>query len=199
MGRRKILTLGIILGFVVSSMIAWLVLSQDPSSLEPQLRAAWDDAIGEAEQMRVRILCELDHQELLRAGREVLSRIPPAVLQERPLEPGERRSLEFFQIPPDIPRPEIIRSLRPNGFVVTSRGYLSMEMHGGMDHFGLYVYPEGYKTQGSDYYGDRQLIPGLWYYDDGYLHNPNYDKRIDALIEAHRARSEIVTDEPARQ
>jgi hypothetical protein len=63
-------------------------------------------------------------------------------------------------------------------------------MHGGMDHFGVKIYPEDFKKP-RDYfeYGDRELLPGLWYYDDGYLNNPEYDKRIDELIEKHKKNS----------
>ena len=32
-------------------------------------------------------------------------------------------------------------------------------------------------------YGDKELIPRLWYYDDGYRDNPEYDKKIETLIQ----------------
>ena len=62
-----------------------------------------------------------------------------------------------------------------------------MEMHGGMTHFGVRIYPEDYKKPDRYFkYVDRELLPGLWYYDDGYIHNPKYDKRIDTLIEENK-------------
>ena len=33
-------------------------------------------------------------------------------------------------------------------------------------------------------YGDRKLLDGLWYYDDGYKGDPNsFDKKIDRILE----------------
>jgi hypothetical protein len=66
-------------------------------------------------------------------------------------------------------------------------------MHGGWDHikremshFGVNIYPEDFKEpKGNFKYGDRELLPGLWYYDEGYLRNPEFDKIIEKLIEEH--------------
>ena len=64
-----------------------------------------------------------------------------------------------------------------------------MEMHGGMDHFGVRIYPEDFNEPDRYFkYVDRELLPGLWYYDDGYIHNPEYDKRIDTLIEENKKK-----------
>ena len=34
---------------------------------------------------------------------------------------------------------------------------------------------------------NKELIPGLWYYDDGY-ENPNFFKKIDELIQKNKYR-----------
>ena len=62
-----------------------------------------------------------------------------------------------------------------------------LAMAGGLDHFGLIAYSEDYKPWQSDFqYGDRELIPGLWYYDEGYSEyskGPSkYDEIIDSVI-----------------
>lgn len=133
-----------------------------------------------AQHRRVVILCDTDHQALLKAGREILSKIP----KDR-FHPHSDGGIDsgIFSVPEGIQIPQAIKDLK-SGFVIDYDGYLRIEMHGGMDHFGVKIYPEDYKKP-RDYfkYGDRELLPGLWYYDDGYLHNPEYDKRIDELIE----------------
>ena len=60
-----------------------------------------------------------------------------------------------------------------------------LEMHGGFVHFGFWAYSKSFKEPYPNYkYGARQLIDGLWYYDDGYSDdNPRYKKKVDAWIE----------------
>ncbi len=199
MKRKRMLALGIFLILAIGGATAWLVSSRDLSSLEAVVFAFWEDSIRQAQQARVRLLCESNHQKLLRAGREILSAIPPEAYADPALAPGEVRGFNLVQIPPNVSRPEAIRNLRARGTMLTSYGYLLVEMHGGMDHFGLYIYPENFKPPDPDFkYGDRQLIPGLWYYDHGYLNNPSYDQRIDALIETHKAEAWDTSDRPTR-
>ena len=33
--------------------------------------------------------------------------------------------------------------------------------------------------------GDRKLLEGLWYYDDEYRIDPNYDREVDAILKEH--------------
>jgi hypothetical protein len=142
--------------------------------------------VHQAQHRRVMLLCDPDHQALLKAGREILSEIP----KDR-FHPHSDGGIDsgIFSVPEGIQIPQAIKDLK-SGYVVDYDGYLRIEMHGGMDHFGVKIYPEDFKKP-DDYfeYGDRELLPGLWYYDDGYLHNPEYDKRIDELIEKHKKNS----------
>ena len=84
-----------------------------------------------------------------------------------------------------------------------------MEMMGGLDSFGVYAYPEGYeKPPHTTALGDKKLINGLWYYDDGYNVNPEeYDKQItgpemtaaleqemDSVENGETKRTEVVDD-----
>lgn len=131
----------------------------------------------QAQRMRARVLCKTDHQVLLEACREVLTWTD--------LEPGRRYLIRSAPRRPEVSEfPQAIIDLAPNYVSVHRDGYMKLEMHGGMDHFGVYAYPEDYQKLFHNFeYRDRKLIEGLWYYDDGYLHNPEYDKRIDALIQ----------------
>lgn len=144
-----------------------------------------------AQRRRVLLLCKTDHQALLKAGREILSKIPKDRLNN-PYADGGIYS-HSLNVPEGIQIPQAIKDLK-SSYVVRYEVndsylsiYLSLEMHGGMDHFGVKIYPEDFKKP-RDYfeYGDRELLPGLWYYDIEYLHNPEYDKRISKLIDEHK-------------
>ncbi len=125
-----------------------------------------------------RLLCETDHEALLAACQALLHRV-----EAGKLEPGKYS----FGANPDsetarFPKP--IVDLGPNCvYVEASR--IMIEMMGGFDHYGVTVYREDYDgTHFAGFkYGDKELIPGLWYYDDGYDENPRYGKQIDALLE----------------
>jgi len=144
-------------------------------------------AIKQSQQRRVLLLCKTEHHALLKAGREILSQVPKDILNP---QPNGIRHIGDIGLPSGVDIPQAIRDLKPRGCLVSLDGYLTLEMHGGMDHFGVQIYPEDFKEPeelGSNFkYGDRELLPGLWYYDEGYLYGPEeYDKRIDELIEEH--------------
>jgi hypothetical protein len=131
---------------------------------------------------RERLLCETDYQAVLDAGRELLRRFgeEPAVYVVN----GGHRSPEVSEFP------KAILDLAPESIKVTGDGYLIIEMFGnGMDHCGAFLYAEGFeKANPGLRLGDRMLIPGLWYYDDGYTYDPRYDKEVDKLIAKRRTR-----------
>ena len=143
-------------------------------------RMYWLHSIEEAQRLRVRLLCNTDHEALLTAGREVLSQVP----REEQTHNGDRVR-GYLPLPKGVRIPQTIRNLRPRGILVNKEGYLTLEMHGGMAHFGVRIYPKGFEQTGPPFfcYGHRKLAEGLWYYDDGYDTNPEYDKIIDQLME----------------
>lgn len=158
-----------------------------------------DDAHRHAHLRRVLLLCNTDHQVLLKAGREILSQNPKDRLLLNP-PPDEIRHLDSlkFVLPKEVQIPQAIRDIEPYVCLISYDGCLTVEMHGGWDHikremshFGVNIYPEDYKEPERNFkYGDRELLPGLWYYDEGYLRNPEYDKWIEGLIEEHKGTSD---------
>jgi len=87
---------------------------------------------------------------------------------------------------PEVSRfPKPILDLKPNYVYIDENdsGRVMLEMGGGFAHFGVLAYTEDYHKPSWSEYGDRELVPGLWYYDDGYENNPEYDTTIEALIE----------------
>jgi hypothetical protein len=177
MSRHTGIAMGVISALVLLTLV-WIAFSTLPRS-NFVLRMMAKRGAQEAQRLRVRLLCETDHQALLHAGRDVLAQV---LIQN--VAPDGRRMGGDIAIPPRVRLPQAIRVLRPHGMVANYDGYLTIEMHGGMTHFGVRVYPTDFNEPGPDFrYGDRRLLDGLWYYDEGYLfHAEEYDKRIDTLI-----------------
>jgi len=141
----------------------------------------WIQAIHQAQQRRVLLLCKTDHQALLKAGREILSHESvKKILRDKHGVAG------VFPVPRGVRIPQAILDLRPHTVVIDYDGYLFIEMHGGMDHFGVRISPEGFKEPRSMAMEGRKLLEGLVYYDEGYDFNPEYDKRIGALLQKRR-------------
>jgi len=84
--------------------------------------------------------------------------------------------------------PKPIIDLAPNLVIIDEYGGVSLDMMGGFDHFGVSFYPVDYKKPPFVGFklGDKELIDGLWYYDDGYEGNPRYQKKIDALLQKRK-------------
>ena len=184
MKKQWKITLGIVAPIMLLGLIVYYFLFFSRSIFV--LEILWDHGIRQAQRRRVLLLCNTDYQALLNAGREILSRVPKDSLNPRP---DGIRHLGDIGVPKGVEIPQAIRDLKPRGCLISLDGYLTLEMHGGMDHFGVRIYPEDYKEPDRYFkYGDRELLPGLWYYDDGYLHNPEYDKRINELIEKNKKK-----------
>lgn len=201
MKANKKIVLGIIVAVVVLALIASQIFRMNSYfhrwSLD-RVTALMEKAVKDAHQhahfRRVLLLCETDHQALLKAGREILSHFPKDRLLLNP-PPDEIRHLDIlkFVLPKEVQIPQAILDLKPYVCLISHDGYLTVEMHGGWDHikremshFGVNIYPEDFKESDRNFkYGDRELIPGLWYYDEGYLRNPEFDEIIQKLIEEH--------------
>jgi hypothetical protein len=170
---RAVLIAGaVILGGAVVGLVTYSILARQ-GPLVSDVGTFWDQAIADAHKARLRLLQETDLPSLLAAGREILRQVP--------ISEADRRVVGILPTPKGAGRSEVIRRLAPRGLVVSTRGYLQVEMHGGMDHFGVRIYPADFNApEPSQYfhYGDRELIPGLWYYDDIYRTDRGYDKQV---------------------
>ena len=98
-----------------------------------------------------------------------------------------RYYLSGFRSLPVVPEfPQPIMDLAPN-YVYIQDGYVKLEMYGGMDHLGVCAYPEDFEKPYTAFeYGNRELIEGLWYYDDEYFNNSTYDKKIELLLQKRK-------------
>jgi len=125
-------------------------------------------------QRRIHLLCETDYQALLDACIELSKKV----------DKGELTAGKWYIIRrnPDAEMygfPKVILDLAPSYIIIKSDGNVIMEMLGGFNHFGISVSPN---VSEKPVFGDRELIPGLWYYDDNYNEDPKYDQKIDRLI-----------------
>lgn len=132
-------------------------------------------------QKTVRLLSETDHQALLEACRKLSREIDQGNL----LAPY--RYLVGFEPSPEITRfPQVILDLEPLFVDTWPDGRIGVGMSGGIYHYGVRAYPENYKKPSDDFeFGDKKIIDGLWYYEDGY--NP---KRIESLLKKGKRRRE---------
>ncbi len=129
--------------------------------------------------LRTRLLCETDHQALLDACRELSRQVKSGKLEPRSYSVRRRPDPEVVQFP------ETIRGLRPDHVAIDRiDGHVNIMMSAGWDNFGMYAYPEDFKERFPSEYHDRELLKGLWYYDDLYKHGgrDGYDKEIDAML-----------------
>ena len=145
----------------------------------------WDEVLfiwtmaREDRQGHVRLLCKTDHKDLLDACRELSRRVATEDLKD-----GK------YYVRSD-PHPEVagfpkpILDLGPNCVFIDCNGRVMLEMMGGLNHFGVSAYSEDYKKPPFVGFklGDKKLIDGLWYYDEGYEGNPRYQKKIDAMLQ----------------
>ena len=71
-------------------------------------------------------------------------------------------------------------------------------MYTGWWPFGVWAFPKGYQKPSAGY-GDRELLEGLWYYEDGYSTHPDaYDKRIDELLSKNKTLKRAAPESETR-
>lgn len=140
------------------------------------------EAYNERKIMKMRLF-ETDFEVLLEACRELSNCVIAGDLESGQyyIRTHPERQAEHF--------PKVILDLSPVHVYIDENdsGRVMLPMAAGLDHFGVTAYTEDYmKSNPKQKYGDRELIPGLWYYDDGYLDDPEYEKKIYKLIKEHK-------------
>lgn len=175
--KRIVIALLIVLGIAFVLGVPLPILVPQPQVVAFILGGLWY-----AEHARVRLLCETDHQELLEACRELSRRAAKGELK-----PGDYHVL-IEPSPEASTFPQPILDLKPSYVYIYEDGGVRLEMLGGLGHFGVQAYPKEFNEPYANFrYGDRELIPGLWYYDDAHDDNPNYaKKKIEALLQKRK-------------
>jgi len=133
--------------------------------------------IGSERKRRVKLLYETNHDELRAACEELSRRVMAGSL--RP----DMYSLRVDRAPEVAQFPQVILDLKPVAVTLSQDGTVTVVMIGGFDHWGVVFYPDDYKIQTPDGLplGNKELIDGLWYYDDGYRERSDWQQRLDSL------------------
>jgi len=145
--------------------------------------APWDTileyvCVQKTELLRIRLLSGANHLALLEAGRAILGQVSKDYLDTSKLQP-----VGDLPLPRGVCVPQAIRDLRPRGIYLNCDGYLTIEMHGGIDHFGVCIYPDDFREPCVGFkYGDRELLKGLWYYDENYRYGSRYDETVQEML-----------------
>jgi hypothetical protein len=132
------------------------------------------------EEQRIQLLCNTNYQALLEACRGLSKQV----------ESGELESNIYYMTnsthQPVVSRfSPLILNLNPAYVVLDGNGCVIIAI----SRFGVRAYSEDYKKPRPDFvYGDKELIPGLWYFDEDYKDNPKYQKKIDNLIQIGKSK-----------
>ena len=177
MKRSKKIFLKIILGVVITVFVGLVLCILYHILLPLYIRGFMFLSVKKDLQKQVRLLSETDHQILLEACRQLSKRHARQELESGTYYIGHDQGPKASSFPTTI------LNLKPSYVFIDDDGWVKLEMIGGLGHFGIIAYPEGYEKPSWSEYGDKELIPGLWYYDEGYKDNPKYRERIDALIQ----------------
>jgi hypothetical protein len=138
--RRAFAVLSVVvLGLPVFLCMTWAVRTH-------LFWSSWARGLNDETERRQRlILYQADHRAVLEAGRQMLA-----------------DSNAFRSYPATESLPKVLRDLEPGDVLIADdRSSINVEMGGGFFHFGYTIYRDD--SAGS---GEKQLIPGLWYYSE---------------------------------
>lgn len=160
----------VVITSVLAAVVYWRMIVGPPTAAGLQ-----------AKRLRQELLCKTDLNALLEACRVLSKRV----------RTGELSPATYWvrAHPHSVATgfPEIIILLRPAYVRISEDGVVRLEMGDRWGAFGVYAYPNGYEKHfPNPKYGDRQLLDGLWYYDDNYLYLSNYDEEIDTIVKSCR-------------
>jgi len=130
-----------------------------------------------------KLLCKTDYKLLLEACREL-----PVPIEKPARIYYSAKSISKY--PPEgmsnISK-RIIIGLKPTLIFVDDIGRMVIDMGNSHWSFGIYAYSKDFNEPFTGfYYGDRELVTGLWYYDEQYEYKTGYGEEIEALIQKNK-------------
>ena len=136
------------------------------------------------QESRVRLLGKTDRAALLSACQELSRQVAAGELA-----PG-RYARHGDRWDPAFELPEVIRELRPSLLRIHADGRVVVGMAAGLSNISAIAYPDGYREGSAGFhYGDRELIPNLWYCDMEYQRKPDHDEVVDEILRRHGGQS----------
>ena len=142
-------------------------------------------AFVKVQDRRERLLCETDYHILLDACRELSKRNATGDLKSDIYWVRKDKEPKASQF--NFPR--VIMDTEPLFVEIIDEGIVRLEM-AGLPMYGVTAFPN-IPTKPLPF-GDVELIPGLWYYDEDYnnFKHPKHKKRIDAMIQRGEKKQE---------
>lgn len=119
---------------------------------------------------KIRIIYQVDHPTLLDDCRDIIRKANQGIVSEGFYLIKNNEQLDF---------PESILSIEPFR-VSVNKDYILITIHRRFGHFGVTAFASDDRNP-SFVRADKELIKGLWYFDDGYHKLENYDEVIEAL------------------
>ena len=135
------------------------------------------------ESRRPVLLYMTDHQVLLEACREISKSVTSGEIEIDYNRTYYRNSGDLDLEKKLFPKP--ILDLLPSQVYIEKNGLVVITMSP-VVLYGVRAYPEGFK---GPYYGDIELIPGLWYFDQDFVSHPEHKKEIEELLKKKRKES----------
>ena len=138
--------------------------------------------IKRMESRRPVLLYQTDHQALLEACREISKRVTSGEIKVEHNHTYYKHSGDLDPEKKLFPKP--ILDLTPSQVYIENNGMVGIIMSPVVP-YGVRVYPFGVKR---GYYGDLELIPGLWYFDQDFVSHPEHKKEIEELLKKRKVR-----------
>jgi hypothetical protein len=158
----------LILLIVIIFVAVWFILS----TILPFGYMAY--AAKDVKKRKINLLYETDHLQLKSVCVKLLDEA-----KKGKWEFGVRYTIRRNPVSGIENMPALILQLKPT-CVYIEREVVMIEFAGGLTHFGvMYIGEEAKDT--VMWPGDKKLVDGLWYYDDGYQKNPDYEEYIESL------------------
>jgi len=130
--------------------------------------------LKEANERRSILLYKTDHAALLDGCRKLIKE------SREGKWPEETYDVSFRPHPDSAKLPETILKLNPT-VVFIENDRVMIAMSGGLDHFGVHYFSEGFSEAEQKKWGGKKLLDGLWYYDDRYRKATNSEQYIESL------------------
>lgn len=130
------------------------------------------------ESCRPVLLYQTDHRALLEACKELSKQVTTGELKS-----GQYNCYSLIGDPDPETKlfPQPILDLKPFQVVVEKSGRIDLIMSP-IVMYGACAHPDGSK------YGDIELVPGLWYFDEDFRAHPEHKKEVEELLKKRKMR-----------
>ena len=145
--------------------------------------------LNSMEASRKLLLYETDHQELIKACRELSGQVVTGKLKLGSYQIHGNPDAETRQFP------QLILDLDPLRVDIKENGHVDIMMSP-LVMYGVYAFTGEYEGSLEELFRSAdgvvtavELIDGLWYYDEDFRKNPEHKKEVEELLKKRKAQS----------